>query len=163
MKSGGRVWKFGDDIDTDLIIPARFLNVSEGSELAKHCFNDLRPDFARSVTQGDIIVAGRNFGCGSSREHAPLAIKEAGISAIIAVSFARIFYRNAFNIGLPLIESFDASKELSDGEAATVDLASGVIERSRDGKRYEAKAIPPFMAELIEAGGLVEYTRRKKM
>jgi 3-isopropylmalate dehydratase small subunit len=163
MKFGGRIWKFGDDIDTDLIIPARFLNVSEGSELAKRCFADLRPDFARSVSKGDIIVAGRNFGCGSSREHAPLAIKEAGISVIIAVSFARIFYRNAFNIGLPLIESFHASKELSDGEGAEVDLASGIIERSRDGKIYEAKAIPPFMAELIEAGGLVEYTINKKL
>jgi len=163
MKIEGKVWKFGDDIDTDLIIPARFLNVSDGAELAKSCFADLRPDFAKSVSSGDIIVAGRNFGCGSSREHAPLAIKEAGIALIIAESFARIFYRNAFNIGLPLIESQDAAKELSDGDEACVELSTGIIERVRDVKRFEGNAIPLFMAELIGAGGLVEYTRKKKM
>jgi len=163
MKMQGKIWKFGDDIDTDLIIPARFLNVSDGAELAKSCFADLRPDFAKSISPGDIIVAGRNFGCGSSREHAPLAIKEAGISLIIAKSFARIFYRNGFNIGLPLIESDKASDELSDGDEILVDLSSGIIERTRDGMRFQANAIPPFMAELIEAGGLVKYTKRKNL
>lgn len=154
----GRIWKFGDDVDTDLIIPAKFLNVSEASALARNCFADLRPDFAASVQTGDILVAGNNFGCGSSREHAPLAIKTAGIALIIARSFARIFYRNAFNIGLPLIESADAADALADGEEVRVDLSAGTIVRVADDAHFTAKPIPGFMAEIIQAGGLVPYT-----
>ena len=155
----GRIWKFGNDVDTDVIIPARYLNVSAEAELAKNCFVDIRPDFAGAVSIGDILVAGKNFGCGSSREHAPLAIKAAGIRVIVAESFARIFYRNAFNIGLPLLESAEASKSLSEGEDAVIDLASGRIEGK--GQVFTASPIPDFMANLIEAGGLVDYTRKK--
>ena len=163
MKFQGKIWKFGNDIDTDLIIPARYLNVSDGSELAKNCFIDVRPDFAASVSSGDILLAGRNFGCGSSREHAPLAIREAGISVIIAKSFARIFYRNAFNIGLPLLESEEAVEGLSEGEEIAVDLAIGKIKSIDSGKTFSAHPIPDFMRELINAGGLVEYTKISKM
>ena len=163
MEIKGKIWKFGDDVDTDLIIPARYLNVSDAHELAQNCFIDLRPDFIMGVSEGDIIVAGRNFGCGSSREHAPLAIKTAGIGLIIAESFARIFYRNSFNIGLPLVESKEAAQSLSDGDEATVDLYSGRIERMDDGKIFTAKPTPAFMEALINAGGLVEYTRKKKL
>ncbi|MDD5723871.1 MAG: 3-isopropylmalate dehydratase small subunit [Syntrophales bacterium] len=161
MRVEGRIWKFGDDVDTDVIIPARYLNVSAEAELAKNCFADIRPDFATDVAAGDILVAGKNFGCGSSREHAPLAIKAAGIRVIIAESFARIFYRNAFNIGLPLLESVEASQGLSDGEKAVVDLASGRIEGGGD--TFQAKPIPDFMAQLIAAGGLVAYVRKVKV
>jgi 3-isopropylmalate/(R)-2-methylmalate dehydratase small subunit len=160
MRVEGRIWKFGDDVDTDVIIPARYLNVSAEAELAKNCFVDIRPDFATDAAPGDILVAGKNFGCGSSREHAPLAIKAAGIRVVIAESFARIFYRNAFNIGLPLLESAEASKGLSDGEKAAVDLAAGTIEG--EGKTFQAKPIPDFMARLIAAGGLVAYVRKVK-
>lgn len=163
MKFQGKVWKFGDNIDTDLIIPARYLNVSDGSELAKSCFIDIKPDFAKDVSSGDILIAGRNFGCGSSREHAPLAIKEAGISAIIAKSFARIFYRNAFNIGLPLLESEEAVEGLSEGGLVVVDLASGEIESISSGKTFSAHPIPDFMRQLINTGGLVNYIRKDKM
>jgi 3-isopropylmalate/(R)-2-methylmalate dehydratase small subunit len=156
----GRIWKFGDDIDTDVIIPARYLNVSAEAELAKNCFVDIRPDFSQDVATGDILVAGKNFGCGSSREHAPLAIKAAGVRVIIAESFARIFYRNAFNIGLPLLESVEASKSLSDGERAAVDLATGRIEGTKGA--FQAQPIPDFMTRLIAAGGLVEYVRKVK-
>jgi len=161
MRVEGRIWKFGDDVDTDVIIPARYLNVSAEAELAKNCFADIRPDFATDVAAGDILVAGKNFGCGSSREHAPLAIKAAGIRVIVAKSFARIFYRNAFNIGLPLLESVEASKGLSDGEDAVVDLATGRIEGA--GGAFQARPIPDFMAKLIDAGGLVEYIRKEKV
>lgn len=161
MKFEGKVWKFGDHIDTDLIIPARFLNVWDRNELAKNCFADLAPDFAESVRQGDIIVAGVNFGCGSSREHAPLAIKAAGISAVIARSFARIFYRNAFNIGLPILESPDGLEAFSTGDSISVDLVSGEIIAAESGRRLAAKPIPDFMREIIQAGGLVEYTRNR--
>jgi len=157
----GRIWKFGDDVDTDVIIPARYLNVSDEAELAKNCFADIRPDFAGAVSTGDILVAGKNFGCGSSREHAPLAIKAAGIRAIIAGSFARIFYRNAFNIGLPLLESAGASMSLPDGEDAVIDLAAGRIEGN--GRVFQARPIPDFMAKLIDAGGLVEYIKKVKI
>jgi 3-isopropylmalate dehydratase small subunit len=160
MKVQGKVWKFGDNIDTDLIIPARYLNISDGSELANYCFADIRPDFAKGVSSGDILVAGRNFGCGSSREHAPLAIKEAGISVIIAKSFARIFYRNAFNIGLPLLESEEAAKDISEGEQVIVDLASGECKSIDIGKTFSAHPIPDFMRKLIKAGGLVNYIRK---
>ncbi|OPL16784.1 MAG: 3-isopropylmalate dehydratase [delta proteobacterium MLS_D] len=158
MMFQGKIWKLGDDIDTDLIIPARFLNVSEASELARNCLADLRPEFASSVRSGDVIVAGGNFGCGSSREHAPLAIKASGVSLIIARSFARIFYRNAFNIGLPLLESREASEELAEDDEVRVDLAAGSIERIADSRRFASSPVPDFMAEIIKAGGLVPYT-----
>jgi len=161
MNIEGRIWKFGDDVDTDVIIPARYLNVSAEEELAKNCFADIRPEFATEAAVGDILVAGKNFGCGSSREHAPLAIKAAGIRVVIAESFARIFYRNAFNIGLPLLESVEASKGLSDGEKAAVDLATGKIEGLKGA--FQAKPIPDFMAQLITAGGLVEYVKTTKI
>ena len=161
MNIQGRIWMFGDDIDTDVIIPARYLNVSAEEELAKNCFADIRPEFAMEAVEGDIIVAGKNFGCGSSREHAPLAIKAAGIRVVIAESFARIFYRNAFNIGLPLLESAEASKGFSDGSRVAVDLATGTIEGA--GTTFQAKPIPAFLEQLIAAGGLVPYVREVKV
>jgi 3-isopropylmalate/(R)-2-methylmalate dehydratase small subunit len=157
----GRVWKFGDHIDTDIIIPARFLNVSDKNELARHCFEDLRPGFFEKVRQGDIIVAGTNFGCGSSREHAPLAIRESGIRVIIAKSFARIFYRNAFNIGLPLLESEEAADHIEESDRISVDLATGKISEKNNGAYFYAKPVPDFMREIIQAGGLVEYIKRE--
>lgn len=161
MQYNGRVWKFGDHVDTDAIIPARFLNVSDKRVLAENCFTDLRPDFHSTVKAGDVIVGGRNFGCGSSREHAPLAIKEAGISVVIARSFARIFYRNAFNIGLPLLESDKAVETFSDGDRVFVDLSSGEIIGEDNGERVEARSIPEFMMEIVKAGGLVAYIKEK--
>jgi 3-isopropylmalate/(R)-2-methylmalate dehydratase small subunit len=161
MKYQGRVWKFGDHVDTDIIIPARFLNVSDKDELAKNCFVDVRPDFRDAVRPGDIIVAGTNFGCGSSREHAPLAIKAAGISVVIAGSFARIFYRSAFNIGLPILESEEAAPAFFEGDQVSVDPSSGEIWAPGDGKRVFAKPIPDFMSGIIEAGGLVPYIKTK--
>jgi 3-isopropylmalate dehydratase small subunit len=163
MKSEGRVWKFGDDVDTDLIIPARYCNVSDPASLAKNSFADGRADFAVAVMKGDVIVAGRNFGCGSSREHAPIAVKASGISVVIAKSFARIFYRNAFNIGLPLLESVDAAEEVQDGDRLSVDLTAGTIENLTRGKSYSARPIPPFMERLVKAGGLVEHIRKEKL
>lgn len=161
MKFEGRVWKFDDNIDTDVIIPARFLNVSDRDILAKNCFADLRPEFSTSVRPGDVILAGSNFGCGSSREHAPLAIKAAGISVVIAKSFARIFYRNAFNIGLPILESEDAFKAFEEGDLLTVELDSGEI-GSADGRvRINAKPVPDFMRAIVRAGGLVPYIRAR--
>ncbi len=162
MKFKGRVWKFGDHVDTDLIIPARFLNVSELGVLAKNCFADSRPNFAKDVEPGDIIVAGTNFGCGSSREHAPLAIKAAGISLIIADSFARIFYRNAFNIGLPILEMENAGDSFKEGDLLKVDLMTGEIQCLNDKKKFLAKPIPPFMQEIISAGGVVNHIRGKE-
>jgi len=161
MEFKGRVWKFGDHVDTDMIIPARFLNVSDRNKLAKNCFVDSRPDFVKGVRPGDIIVAGINFGCGSSREHAPLAIKAAGISVIIAKNFARIFYRNAFNIGLPILESNEAPDVLGEGDRVLVDLVSGELMDLGSGQRFLAKPIPDFMREMIEAGGLVKYIRNR--
>jgi 3-isopropylmalate/(R)-2-methylmalate dehydratase small subunit len=162
MRFEGRVWKFGDHVDTDLIIPARFLNVSDEEELAKNCFVDLRPDFVQKVQAGDVIVAGRNFGCGSSREHATWAIKGAGIGVIIAKSFARIFYRNAFNIGLPLLESDQASDDLKEGDRVSVDLLTGKISNERKDQQFSARPIPDFMMEIIEAGGLVNHIKQRK-
>ena len=161
MEIEGRVWKFGDNIDTDVIIPARFLNVSDKETLASNCFADLRPDFGENDTSGDIIVGGSNFGCGSSREHAPIAIKASGISVIIAKSFARIFYRNAFNIGLPILESEEAVKAVEDGDIIGVDLITGEIKSKTRDNSYSAKPIPAFMREIIDAGGLVEYVKNK--
>ncbi len=162
MKFEGRVWKFGDHVDTDLIIPARFLNLSDEREIARNCFVDLRPDFVRKVAPGDIIVAGKNFGCGSSREHAAWAIKGAGIQVIIAKSFARIFYRNAFNIGLPLLESDQASDDLKEGDHISVDLLTGKISNEVKDQHFSAKPIPDFMMEIIQAGGLVKHLKNKK-
>jgi len=161
MKLQGRVWKFGDNVDTDLIIPARFLNVSDKDELARNCFADLRPDFVNSINPGDLIVAGENFGCGSSREHAPLAIKSAGISSIIAKSFARIFYRNAFNVGLPILESKEAPTSVEEGNRVSVNLATGEIVIMDTGRRFLARPVPDFMREIVEAGGLVEYIKKR--
>jgi 3-isopropylmalate/(R)-2-methylmalate dehydratase small subunit len=161
MRVQGRVWKFGDNVDTDVIIPARFLNISEEDELAKNCFVDLRPEFSKNVRAGDIIVAGNNFGCGSSREHAPLAIKAAGVGLVVAKSFARIFYRNAFNIGLPILESEEAFGTYSEGEEVAADLESGEIRSADKGIRISAKPIPAFMREIIQAGGLVPFIKAR--
>ena len=161
MQIKGRVWRFGDDIDTDAIIPARYLNSSDPKELARHVMEDADKDFANKVNAGDIIVAGKNFGCGSSREHAPIAIKAAGISAVVAKSFARIFYRNAFNIGLPIFESEGASSSVKEGEEIEIDADSGVIKNLSSHEQYDAKPIPPFMQELIASGGLIEWTKKR--
>ena len=156
----GNVWRFGNDTDTDLIIPARYLNTSDPKELAAHCMEDADPGFVKKVHPGDIIVAGKNFGCGSSREHAPIAIKEAGISCVIAASFARIFYRNAINIGLPILESPEASEGIAEGDQVTIDLNTGIITDTTSGKTFQAEKFPPFMQELIAAGGLIEYVKK---
>ncbi len=157
----GKVWKFGDNIDTDAIIPARYLNTSDPEELAKHIMEDADSTFPEKIKSGDIIIAGANFGCGSSREHAPIAIKASGIQAVIAKSFARIFYRNSFNIGLPIFESSDASENIKEGDEIEIDGDNGVIKNITSNKKYTAKPIPPFMQELINAGGLIEWTKTK--
>jgi 3-isopropylmalate/(R)-2-methylmalate dehydratase small subunit len=157
----GRVWKFGDNIDTDAIIPARYLNTSDPDELAKHLMEDADKDFPSKMKKGDMIIAEANFGCGSSREHAPIAIKAAGIQGVVAKSFARIFYRNAFNIGLPIFESEEASEKISEGDEIEVDADNGIIKNLTKGEEYPANPIPPFMQELISEGGLIEWTRKK--
>jgi len=157
----GKVHKYGADVNTDVIIPARYLNISDPAELAKHCMEDIDKDFVNRVQPGDIIVATTNFGCGSSREHAPLAIKAAGISCIIAKSFARIFYRNAINIGLPLLECAEAGDKTGTGDILAVDLPGGKIKNLSIGMQFTAKPYPDFMAELISAGGLIEYTKKR--
>lgn len=157
----GRVWKFGDNIDTDAIIPARYLNTSDPRELAKHVMEDADKDFPQKVKEGDIIVAGRNFGCGSSREHAPIAIKAAGVQAVIAKSFARIFYRNSFNIGLPIFESGEASERIKEGDVVEIDADNGIIKNLTRQETYSSKPIPQFMQELIAAGGLIEWTKKR--
>ena len=154
----GKVWNFGKDIDTDLIIAARYLNTSDPKELAKHVMEDADPDFVTKMSEGDIIVAGVNFGCGSSREHAPIALKAAGIAAIIAPTFARIFYRNAFNMGLPIFE-LPESAEIKEGDVATVDMNAGTITNKTSGKTYKFTPIPAFMQELLNAGGLMNYAK----
>ena len=156
-----RVWKFGDNIDTDAIIPGRFLTIYDEKELARHAFEGTRDDFAKLAKDGDVIVAGRNFGCGSSREHAPLAIKTAGVSCVIAKSFARIFFRNAINIGLPLLESEAAVDSIKNGDTVEVDLEKGIIKDVTTGKQFTAKAYPEFMSQLIKTGGLIEYTKKR--
>jgi 3-isopropylmalate/(R)-2-methylmalate dehydratase small subunit len=155
----GKVWKYGDNIDTDVIIPARYLNMSTAEELAQHCMEDIDPSFAGAVQAGDIIVGGANFGCGSSREHAPLAIKGAGVSCVIAESFARIFYRNAINTGLPILVCADAVKDVAVGDELSVDLVAGRITNLATGRVYTTAPFPPFIMSIIEAGGLVPYTR----
>lgn len=162
MTIRGKIWKFGNDIDTDVIIPARYLNTSDPQELAKHCMEDADPGFSRRISPGDIIMGGKNFGCGSSREHAPIAIKGAGIGLVIAESFARIFYRNAFNIGLPILESPQATAEIRQGDEVEADIETGLIIDHTTGARYQAHPIPPFMRELLAAGGLVAYVRRQR-
>ena len=159
MNIQGTVFRYGDNVDTDVIIPARYLNTADAQELAAHCMEDIDPQFARTVRSGDIIVAGRNFGCGSSREHAPIAIKASGVSCVIAASFARIFYRNALNIGLPILECPAASEAIAAGHLAAVDLATGTISDKTTGATFSAEPFPPFMQELIMAGGLAGYLR----
>ncbi len=162
MKFKGKAWKFGADIDTDAIIPARYLNTSDPNELAKHCMEDSKnPDFIKKMKVGDIIVADKNFGCGSSREHAPIAIKAAGVSCVVAKSFARIFYRNSFNMGLPIFESAEAASGISEGDQIEVDADGGVIRNLTSGREFKVAPVPAFMQELIAAGGLMAYTKKK--
>ena len=156
----GKVWKFGDNIDTDLIIPARYLNTSDPHELAKHVMEDADPEFPKKVQAGDIIVAGYNFGSGSSREHAPIALKTAGVGAVIAKSFARIFYRNSFNMGLPIFEILE-SDEINEGDLIKIDLDNGTIHNFESEKTYNFAPIPEFMQELIATGGLINYAREE--
>lgn len=159
-KISGKVWTFGDNIDTDLIIAARYLSTSVPSELAKHVMEDADPEFVNKISVGDIIVAGDNFGSGSSREHAPIAIKAAGISAVVASSFARIFYRNAFNMGLAIFE-IEEAKEINEGDKLSIDVNSGIITNETTNKSYTFKPIPPFMQELLDAGGLMNYAKKE--
>jgi 3-isopropylmalate dehydratase small subunit len=161
MKIIGKAWKFGDDVDTDAVIPARYLNTSDPDELVRHFLEDINPGFVSRAASGDIIVAGKNFGCGSSREHAPIAIKHAKIAAVIAGSFARIFYRNAFNMGLPILESLDAAAAIETGEQLEVDLTKGTILNLSKRESYRAEPIPDLMQNLLKAGGLIPYIREK--
>ena len=162
MKIEGRVWVFGDHVDTDLIIPARYLNLSDLEELAAHCFEDLRPDLADHVRPDDIVVAGVNFGCGSSREQAPLAMKTLGFGAVVARSFARIFYRNAINIGFPILECEEAVDGFQEGDRARIDLSSGSIAASSLEKHFQARPIPDFMRAILKDGGLVNHLKRSR-
>lgn len=157
----GSVWKYGDNVDTDVIIPARYLNVSAPEELACHCMEGITPEFPSRVQPGDVIVAGGNFGCGSSREHAPMAIKASGVTCVVASSFARIFYRNAINTGLPIVECPEAVQETELGDRLRVVLEGGVITNLRTGRIYATVPFPPFILSIIEAGGLVPYTIRR--
>jgi len=161
MKANGHVFKYGDNVDTDVIIPARYLNSSDPEELATHCMEDIDKDFVKKMQKGDIIVADKNFGCGSSREHAPIAIKAAGVSCVIAETFARIFYRNAINIGLPIIECPEASKGIGAGDEAEVDFDSGVITNLTKGTTFQGQAFPEFMQKIIDSEGLVNYINNK--
>lgn len=161
MKANGHVFKYGDNVDTDVIIPARYLNSSDPKELAQHCMEDIDQEFVKKVQNGDIVVADKNFGCGSSREHAPLAIKASGVSCVIAETFARIFYRNAINIGLPIIECPEAAKGIAAGDEVEVDFDSGVIQNLTKGTQFQGQAFPPFMQKIIEAEGLVNYINQK--
>jgi len=161
MELKGKIWKFGDNVDTDAIIPARYLNSSDPAELAKHCMEDADPSFPAKVKPGDIIVAGANFGCGSSREHAPIAIKAAGVACVIAKSFARIFYRNAFNTGLPILECPEAFDSISEGDEVAVSLGSGEIRILKNGRQLNAQPVPEFMQALLDDGGLMNYVKKK--
>lgn len=158
----GKCWKYGADINTDLIIPARYLNTTDHKELAKHCMEDIDSNFASKVKNGDIIVAEKNFGCGSSREHAPIAIKAAGISCVIAKSFARIFYRNAFNVGLPIITCPEAAQDVDTGDEIEVDTHTGKIINLTKSRTYQAEPIPTFMQEIIASGGLMGYVAKRQ-
>jgi len=157
----GNAFIFGDDVDTDAIIPARYLNTSDPQKLKKHCMEDADPQFSKKVRPGDIIVAGKNFGCGSSREHAPIAIKAAGVSCVIASSFARIFFRNSFNMGLPIFESNKAISEINQDDVVTVDASSGTITNLTTGAQFKASPIPEFMQELVADGGLIEHIKKR--
>lgn len=157
-----KIYKYGDNVDTDVIIPARYLNSFDAKELASHAMVDIDPDFAKTVENGDIIVAGKNFGCGSSREHAPIAIKASGISCVIAETFARIFYRNAINIGLPIIECPEAAKAIEAGDIVEIDFDSGMIYDKTKGTEYKGQAFPPFMQKIIKAEGLINYINENK-
>ena len=161
MKAEGRVFKFGSNVDTDVIIPARYLNVPDPAELAKHCMEDIDKEFVNKVSEGDIIVDDKNFGCGSSREHAPIAIKAAGVSCVIAETFARIFYRNAINIGLPIIECPEAAKNIEEGNEIEVDFDSGKIYNKTKNEEYQGQAFPEFMQKIISNGGLINYINNK--
>ena len=161
MKAMGKVFKYGDNVDTDVIIPARYLNAPDPAELAKHCMEDIDIDFAKKVEQGDIIVADKNFGCGSSREHAPIAIKASGVSCVIAETFARIFYRNAINIGLPIIECPQAAKGIEAGDEVEIDFDSGMIYNKTKGTQFQGQAFPEFMQKIIKAEGLINYINNK--
>jgi len=162
METKGRVWKYGDNVDTDVIIPARYLNRSDPNELAGHCMEDLDPSFVLKVKAGDIIIAGKNFGCGSSREHAPLAIKAAGISCIVASNFARIFFRNAINIGLPILECAQAVSETAPGDNIKIDFSTGNVQNLTSGKTYKAEPFPEFIQELIRNGGLIKSIKKQR-
>lgn len=162
MKATGRVFKYGDNVDTDVIIPARYLNTSDPKELAAHCMEDIDLDFAREVKEGDIIVANKNFGCGSSREHAPIAIKESGISCVIASTFARIFYRNAINIGLPILECDQAVKSIDAGDKLEVNFDTGVIRNLTRNEEYQGEAFPEFMQKIINSNGLIGYIKNSQ-
>jgi len=161
MTIQGKAWKFGADVDTDAIIPARYLNTSDPAELAKHCMEDADPDFPNKVKPGDVIVADKNFGCGSSREHAPIAIKAAGVGCVIAKSYARIFYRNAFNIGLLIFESPEAADGIKEGDEVSVDPGQGLIKNLTRGAEYRATPVPEFMQQIIAAGGLIDYVSQR--
>lgn len=162
MITEGIVHKYGDNVDTDAILPARYIIFSDLVDLAKHCMEDIDEDFAKAVCPGDVIVAGENFGCGSSREHAPISIKAAGVACVIAKSFARIFYRNAINIGLPIIESNEIAEKLENGDQLLVDLKAGVIKVSGTGETYKTMRFPGFIQDIIESNGLVNYTKTNK-
>ena len=159
MKLEGKVWRYGDNVDTDVILPARYLNTSEPAELARHCMEDIDPSFAGAVKAGDIMVAGRNFGCGSSREHAPVALKASGITCVVADSFARIFYRNAINIGLPLLEIGDAVGRIAAGDTLTIHPAEGTITNVTNGETFQAPPLPPFVQKIAQAGGLIQLIK----
>ena len=161
MKVTGKVFKYGDNVDTDVIIPARYLNSADPEHLRQHCMEDIDKDFASSVAAGDIMVAGRNFGCGSSREHAPIAIKASGISLVIAADFARIFYRNAINVGLAIMECPEASKDISQGDIVEADFDTGIILNKTTGKTYTSKPFPEFIKRIISSGGLLGYTENE--
>lgn len=162
MKATGRVFKYGDNVDTDVIIPARYLNTSDPKELAAHCMEDIDLDFAKEVQEGDIIVANKNFGCGSSREHAPIAIKESGISCVIASTFARIFYRNSINIGLPILECDQAVKSIEAGDKLEVNFDTGVIKNLTKNEEYQGEAFPEFMQKIINSNGLIGYIKNSQ-
>ena len=157
----GKVFKYGDNVDTDVIIPARYLNAPDPAELAKHCMEDIDPDYIHRVRPGDVIVGGANFGCGSSREHAPIAIRASGASCVIAASFARIFYRNAINIGFPILECPEAAAAINGGDTVSVDFGTGEIADETTGMRFQATALPPFIGRIVEKGGLLPYLKAR--
>ncbi|MGE5328940.1 MAG: 3-isopropylmalate dehydratase small subunit [Deltaproteobacteria bacterium] len=161
QKVHGKVIKYGDNVDTDVIIPARYLNTSDPQELAQHCMEDIDKEFVNKIKSGDVMVAGKNFGCGSSREHAPIAIKASGISCVIAGTFARIFYRNSINIGLPIIECDEAANDLSNGDSVEIDFETGEIRNTTRNKNYQAAAFPSFMQAIMSADGLINYIKNK--